>query len=188
MSNKRGHLFVISAPSGTGKSTVIGCVRRRLPKLAFSVSCTTRQRRGSERDGVDYHFISRERFQEMIAEGAFAEWAEVHGHLYGTPREPLQRALESGGEMLLDIDVQGRLAIKGHFPEALTVFLLPPDLTTLRARLTGRGTDSPEQIELRLRNAAREMLFKDRYDRCIINDEVDRACAELARLIEQSRG
>lgn len=180
----KGRLFVISAPSGTGKSTVLAEVRRRLPDFEFSVSCTTRPARADEKDGREYHFIDREGFEAMIGDGAFVEWAEVHDNLYGTPRAPIEDALGAGRDVLLDIDVQGGMAIKKAFPEAVTVFLLPPDFEELQRRLAGRGTDSDDQIKLRLDNARKEMDFKDKYDRCVVNDSVERAAGELVDMIK----
>jgi len=184
---KKGRLFVISAPSGTGKSTVLACVRKRLSYLEFSVSCTTRERRQGEVAGVDYRFVGRDDFRKMADDGGFVEWAEVHGELYGTPRAPIEDALSSGSDMILDIDVQGGMAIKDAFPDAIAVFLLPPDMEELERRLSGRATDSEDQIRLRLENARREMSYAERYDRRIVNDEVGRACEELCDLIDGTR-
>ena len=179
----RGRLFVISAPSGTGKSTVVAKLRERFPDLGFSISCTTRPRREGEEEGVHYRFIDRGLFERMAAEGEFAEWAEVHGRLYGTPRLPLERMLSEGQDVLLDIDVQGGMAIKRAFPEAVAIFIVPPGMEELERRLTSRGTDSPEQVALRLDNARNEMKFKDRYDRVVVNDTVERAVDELSAII-----
>ncbi|MBN1283142.1 MAG: guanylate kinase [Proteobacteria bacterium] len=184
---RKGHLFVISAPSGAGKSTVLDCVRRRIGNLEFSVSCTTRPIRAGESEGVHYRFVDESVFRAMIDRGEFLEWAEVHGELYGTPRLPIEGAIAAGRDVLLDIDVQGGMAIKRSFPEAVTVFLLPPSMGELKSRLGGRATDSPEQIRVRLANAEREMGFAERYDRRVVNDEVERACGELCALIEASR-
>ncbi len=184
---RNGHLFVISAPSGAGKSTVLSCVRKRLEDLEFSVSYTTRGIRGDESDGVEYHFVDRARFEAMTRAGDFLEWAQVHGELYGTPRAPIEEATDAGRDVLMDIDVQGGMSIKDEFPEAVTVFLLPPDTQELKQRLSGRATDNPEQIKLRLANAGREMAFADRYDHRIINDRVERACDELCDLIRGMR-
>ena len=181
--SSRGRLFVISAPSGAGKTTVVAGLRARFPELGFSVSCTTRPRREGERDGVHYRFIDRVDFERMVAAGEFAEWAEVHGRLYGTPRAPLERMLLEGRDVLLDIDVQGGMAIKRAFPDAVAIFLIPPNMEELERRLTSRGTDSPEQVALRLENARHEMMFKDRYDRTVVNDAVGRAVEELARIV-----
>ncbi|MFH1830779.1 MAG: guanylate kinase [Pseudomonadota bacterium] len=182
---KKGHLFVISAPSGTGKSTVLSCVRKQLIDFDFSVSYTTRKSRDDERDGKHYHFVDCDEFKDLIKKGGFVEWAQVHGNLYGTPRGPIEDAISSGRNMLLDIDVQGGMAIKRAFPDAVTIFLLPPSIQELGARLSGRGTDSPEQIKLRLENARREIKFKDKYDHCIVNDDIERASTELADLIKE---
>lgn len=186
-SNNRGHLFVISAPSGAGKSTVIDCVRKRVQGVFYSISYTTRPRRGAEVDGVEYHFVDAATFERMSAAGAFLEWAWVHQERYGTPREPIERALAKGLDAILDVDVQGGIAVKQAFSDAVTVFLMPPSLEVLKARLTGRGTERPEQIEIRLSNASKEMLCSDRYDHVIVNDEVERACDELISVIERVR-
>jgi guanylate kinase len=183
---KKGRIFVISAPSGTGKSTVVEGLLHRFPHLAYSVSCTTRSPRVAEHQGVDYHFVDRDTFMSMRQDGEFVEWAEVHGELYGTPRQPLKEAVERGLDIVLDIDVQGGLAIKDAFPEAVTIFLLPPSFEVLKERLAGRGTDSPEQIRIRLENARNELSYKDRYDHHIINDEVSKALDELAKLIHST--
>jgi guanylate kinase len=182
---KKGHLFVISAPSGTGKSTVISSVKERLADFEFSVSYTTRKIRSDERRGKDYHFVGREEFMKLVGKGIFVEWAEVHGNLYGTPRAPIEKAIAAGRNMIFNIDVQGGMAIKRVFPDAITIFLLPPSLKELSARLAGRGTESPAQIRLRLENAQNEMKFRDKYDHCIVNDDIERASSELAKLIEQ---
>ena len=184
---RNGHLFVISAPSGAGKSTVLSCVRKRLGDLEFSVSYTTRGIRGDESDGVEYHFVDRARFEAMTRAGDFLEWAHVHGELYGTLRAPIEEATDAGRDVLMDIDVQGGMSIKDKFPEAVTVFLLPPDTQELKQRLSGRATDNPEQIKLRLASASREMAFADRYDHRIINDRIERACDELCDLIRGMR-
>ncbi len=182
----KGRLFIISAPSGTGKSTVLARLKELRPDMWFSVSATTRPQRKGEVDGREYLFVDRSTFQQMIDDGAFVEWAEVHGERYGTPRAKLESMLAAGDDVLLDIDVQGGMAIKGAFPDAITVFLLPPNMAELERRLSGRATDSPEQIALRLSNAQRELAFKDRYDRTIVNDRIEQAADELIALVDEA--
>lgn len=184
---RKGKLFVISAPSGTGKSTVVAEVRRRLSDLDFSISYTTRPPRGDERDGREYHFVDRKSFERMIDEGAFVEWAKVHEQFYGTPCAPLNEAMAQGRDVLLDIDVQGGMAIKRAYPEAITVFFLPPSFEELKQRLSGRKTDTDEQIRIRLQNAQEELKFQSKYDVLIVNDTVERAANELVELIERGR-
>lgn len=184
---QKGKLFVISAPSGAGKSTVLSCVRKRIGNLDFSISCTTRSPRAGEAHGSHYHFVKRSLFEAMIDDGAFLEWAEVHGELYGTPKAPIEKAIAKGTDVILDIDVQGGMVIKKICPEAITIFLLPPSLDELKSRLGGRATDSPEQIRLRLANAEEEMRFASSYDHRVVNDEVDQACIEICSLIEDAR-
>lgn len=178
-----GRLFVISAPSGTGKTTVLGEVRRRCPGLRFSVSCTTRRPREGEVEGREYRFVTRERFDEMRSKGGFVEWAEVHGELYGTPRDFIDEQLKGGRDTLLDIDVQGACSIKRIYPDAVTIFLLPPSIEELERRLKGRGTDAPEKIALRLANAKREMAEKGSYDHVVVNDDVSKAASELEKIL-----
>jgi guanylate kinase len=139
--------------------------------------------REGEKDGVDYHFIDRTSFEDMVKNDGFAEWAEVHGHLYGTTRAQLEAAIREGRDLLLDIDVQGGMSIKRAFPEAVAIFLLPPSMEVLKQRLSGRATDSPEQIRLRLENARHELTFKDRYDHTVVNDAFQRAAEEIARIM-----
>ena len=178
-----GRLYVISAPSGTGKTTVVRSLLARHPDLIESVSYTTRPARSGEQDGADYHFVDADTFRRLIDEGFFAEWAEVHGAFYGTPVHPIEQATAAGKIMVLDVDVQGGMALKDRFPEAVTVFLLPPSEEELIRRLTRRGTEGTTQIERRLRNAKQEMTYCEKYDYQIVNDDVDHAVDELARLI-----
>jgi len=184
---RKGKLFVVSAPSGAGKSTVLSCVRKRVGNLDFSISCTTRAARQGEADGIQYHFIDRSEFKRMIEENRFLEWAEVHGEFYGTPRAPIEDATGRGRDVILDIDVQGGMAIKKICPDAVTIFILPPDMEELKSRLGGRATESPEQIKLRLANAKAEMRFAGLYDHRVVNDKLDQACLKLCSLIEDTR-
>ncbi|MDJ0782486.1 MAG: guanylate kinase [Desulfosarcinaceae bacterium] len=178
------HLFILSAPSGAGKSTLGAALRRRFPQLGYSVSFTTRRPRGGEHNGVDYHFIDAAAFEAGITSGRWAEWAQVHGHYYGTSAEILQRYLTQGTSVLMDIDVQGAAQIVARFPAAVTIFIMPPSLAVLRQRLEGRGTDNPDVIATRMRNAASEMMAKDRYRHVIINDDLRKASAELIYLVD----
>lgn len=184
---KRGRMLVVSGPSGSGKSTL---VKRLLedPRVVFSISCTTRPPRDGEVDGRDYHFLTRDEFRARVDRNAFLEWAEVYGNLYGTPREPIERALSAGNVYLLEIDVQGALKLKSLGVDATYIFISPPDLETLRARLVGRGTDRPEAVERRMSKARDEMNEATRYDHIVINRDLDRALEEVRRLAGLSNG
>ncbi len=181
--NPPGRLFVISAPSGTGKTTVVHALLTSHPELVESISYTTRSPRRDERNGVDYHFVDEKTFRRLIDERFFAEWATVHGFYYGTPRKFIEEAIAVGKDVVLDIDVQGGMNLKKQFPHAVTIFLLPPSEAELTRRLTGRGTEAASQIEERLKNAHEEMTYQDRYEHCVVNDDVDRAAAEIASLM-----
>ena len=184
---KTGHLFIISAPSGAGKSTLCRAVRNRFPDLLYSISYTTRLPRKGEQNGVDYHFITKEAFEKGISESQWAEWADVHGNYYGTPAEFLDKSIASGQDVLLDIDVQGTRQVLKRYPDSITIFIMPPSLEILRNRLEKRSTDSPEVIDVRLKNAQMEMAQKDLYDHVIINDHLQDAVAELIALLEKYR-
>ncbi len=182
-----GRMLVISGPSGCGKSTLC---KRLLEddRVEFSISATTRPMREGETDGREYHFLDADRFRERVEAGDFVEWAEVHGNLYGTLRAPLDRAVADGKIFLIEIDVQGALQLKALEVEGLYVFISPPSAEVLRARLEGRATDSQPVIERRLKKAADEMLEAHRYDATILNDNLDRAFAELQGLVGLSNG
>lgn len=184
---RQGLLFVISAPSGAGKTTLCKSVRSDFPDLLYSVSYTTRKPRSGEREGVDYHFISAEDFKERIRQGRWAEWAEVHGNLYGTSAEVIDEGLCAGRDILLDIDVQGTIQILARYPECITIFIMPPDMETLRRRLESRGADDREEIARRLKNAEKEMAHRDLYRHIIINDRLAEAQDELKTLIRHYR-
>jgi len=183
-----GKLFVISAPSGAGKTTMLKRVMARVPALAFSISHTTRPPRPGEKDGVDYHFVSRDTFLEMIDQGLFLEYAEVHDNIYGTSHAAISRQLEEGLDVILDIDVQGAaiLRAKGQV-EAVHIFVSPPSLGELERRLRGRGTESEEVIRVRLHNAATEMQAAGDYEYQIINDSLDEAVNLLTSIILAER-
>jgi len=184
-----GLLFVLSAPSGAGKTSISRELLVRHPGLRLSISYTTRVMRGGEVDGVDYHFVSRERFEAMVADGAFAEWAQVHGNCYGTARETLAQASAEGYDILLDIDVQGAAQLRSSGVGGVHIFILPPGMEELRSRLAGRNTDSAEVIERRMQNAANEIRAAVYFDYLVINDDLARAVAtvEAIMLAEHAR-
>ena len=177
---RRGRLIVFVAPSGSGKTSVIRLVRSRHGGVAYSVSCTTRPMRPGEVDGRDYRFLDAATFRRGVDEERFVEWAEVHGHLYGTPRQPLDEALDQGRDIFLDLDIVGSMRLKELYGDrAVTIFLSPPSVDELERRLLARATDSPEVQRLRLRNALTELTFKDRFDFQVVNDDLERACREI---------
>lgn len=185
--SKFGNLFIISAPSGTGKTTLLKEVQLRLPEIRFSVSFTTREPRKGEVHGRDYFFISKDEFLRGIREGRFLEWACVHGNYYGTDKGMIEEWLSNGLEVILDIDVQGARTIKCQYPFASTIFILPPSWEELERRLRSRGTDSDEVIRRRLSNASKEISEAFWYDYIVINDEISKAVGELITIITSFR-
>lgn len=185
--SKFGNLFIISAPSGTGKTTLLKEVQLRLPEIRFSVSFTTREPRKGEVHGRDYFFISKDEFLRGIKEGRFLEWACVHGNYYGTDKAMIEEWLSNGLEVILDIDVQGARTIKCQYPFASTIFILPPSWEELERRLRSRGTDSDEVIRRRLSNASKEISEAFWYDYIVINDEISKAVGELITIITSFR-
>ncbi len=179
-------LFVISGPSGCGKSTLIGKVRRSLGDLEFSVSHTTRAPRPSEKDGVDYHFVTEKIFARMIREKRFVECARVHGHLYGTSRAEIARKGRRR-DVVLDIDVQGARQVRARLPGAVRIFIMPPVAGELRRRLERRHEDSPAAVERRLKNARAEIRAYDEFDYVVVNDDLAKAAADLEAVIVASR-
>lgn len=182
-----GLLFILSAPSGAGKSTLCRAVLDHFPDMLYSISYTTRPPRQGEQDGVHYNFIANDEFKKRIGQGRWAEWAKVHDNYYGTSADLLDRGLNGGKDILLDIDVQGMGQILARYPAGITIFIMPPSLEILRSRLETRGTDSPEVIAVRLRNAQKEMAQKDRYRHVIINDRLAAATTELIGIFEKYR-
>ncbi|MBQ7217614.1 MAG: guanylate kinase [Synergistaceae bacterium] len=185
---KTGKLFVLSGPSGAGKGTLRENALKDIPELVYSVSCTTRQPREGEADGVQYRFITREDFADRIAHDEFLEYAHVHDDMYGTLRADVMRVLESGKNMLLEIDVQGALQVKAKFPEAVLVFVDVPSIQELERRLRDRHTETESALQTRLSNAVKERSLKDKYDYIVVNDTLESACAELRRIILHDAG
>jgi guanylate kinase len=181
-SKPRGSLLVISAPSGSGKTTLVHRLVKEVEPVEFSISYTTRAIRPSEKDGVDYHFVTEEAFRKKIANGDFLEWAEVHEKLYGTGRAETEGVLERGVDLVLDVDVQGAEQVKRAMPDAILIFILPPSFQVLEQRLRDRRQNQPEDIERRLAAARREVSHYTNYDYAVVNDEIER-CEALLRAI-----
>ncbi|PZS18250.1 MAG: guanylate kinase [Pseudonocardiales bacterium] len=177
-------LAVLSGPSGVGKGTVVAKVREMYPHIWVSVSCTTRAPRPRERDGIEYRFVSREQFGQMVAAGELLEHAEFAGNLYGTPLAPLLERIAAGTPSLLEIDLQGARQVRASMPAAYLVFLTPPSWAELERRLAGRGTEPADVIAARLRRAKVELAAEKEFDEVVVNDDVGRAAAELVGLIE----
>ena len=184
----RGKLIIISAPSGTGKSTIIGWLMREHPELnlAFSISCTSRAPRGTEQNGVEYFFLTPEEFRERIENDEFLEYEEVYeGRFYGTLKAQVERQLEAGQNVVFDVDVKGGVNIKKYYgDEALSVFIKPPSIAELRRRLEGRGTDAPEVIDQRIARAEFELTFVDKFDTIVVNDDLAQAEEDALSIIE----
>ena len=178
-------VLVITGPSGVGKGTLIRLLLDRFPRMALSVSATTREPRPGEEDGVDYHFLSRGEFEERVARDDFLEWAEYAGNRYGTLRSELER---DAHPLVLEIEVQGARQVRARVRDAVSVFIAPPSDEALRTRLVGRGSDAPEQIERRLETAWTELAARDEFDHVIVNDDLDAAAEELAKLVASIYG
>jgi guanylate kinase len=183
----RGTLFVVSSPSGGGKGTLIRHVLEVVENLRYSVSYTTRAPRPGEVDGREYFFVNREIFEEMAGAGEFLEWACVHGNLYGTAKNQVIEETAAGADIILEVDVQGAASVRQLLMDSVSIFILPPSFEVLRQRLIARDTDSPDELELRLRNAPEELKQYSAFDYVIINDEVDRAMGQLAAIIYAER-
>jgi len=184
---RRGILFILSAPSGAGKTTISTGALRTVGDLEMSISLTTRSPRAGEVNGQHYTFVSREEFERRRDRGELAEWAEVHGSLYGTPRPPIAAAMAAGRDMLLDIDVQGAELMKQRYDEAVAVFVLPPSEEELAKRLRGRGTDSPDVISRRLERAKAEMEHYRKYDYYVVNRDVEESVRRFAAIVDAER-
>jgi guanylate kinase len=182
-----GKVFVITGPSGVGKGTLIRGLVERVPELELSVSATTRPPRPGERDGVDYHFMTPEEFERHVAAGDFVEHATYSGNRYGTLRSELERRLRTGAGVVLEIEVQGARQVRAAMPDAVAVFIAPPSREALRARLIGRGTDSPEQVDERLRMAERELEAQPEFAHVVINDRLEDAVDELVTIVRSAQ-
>jgi len=184
---RKGCLFIVSGPSGAGKTSIAAPVLAALDRISMSVSLTTRKRRAGETDGVDYHFIGEDEFDRRVAAGEFAEWALVHGFRYGTSRAAIDRAIDGGHDLLLDIDVQGATQIKQAYPDAVSVFLLPPSRERLEERLRGRGTDDEKTVQRRLEAACREIASLVAYDYVIVNEYLPAAVEQFLTIVRSER-
>ncbi len=184
---RQGCLFILSAPSGAGKTTLCRLLMSRVSRLAYSVSATTRPPRPGEQEGVDYFFVDEPSFLDGIAGNRWAEWAKVHGYYYGTSVEFLTRCRRQGLDVLMDIDVQGARQILGRFPDAVTIFIMPPSMDILEERLGTRGTDDPETVALRLQNARDEIRHKDCYRHVIVNDRLEDTIDALVAVVRGCR-
>jgi guanylate kinase len=183
-----GRIFVFSAASGGGKTTILNHLRSVYPGLVYSISVTTRPPRAGERDGIHYFFVSRKEFEQKIAANEFAEWAVVHGHFYGTPKSFIDRTIAAGNHIVMDIDVFGKIKFDAAYPQAIGILILPPSLEILETRLRNRKTDDEGTIRLRLENAKKEMAFaasNGKYEFTIINDDLEKAKAEAVSIVSQ---
>lgn len=187
MNRSRGLLVVVAGPSGVGKGSVHARVREALPDSRLSVSVTTRPPRPGEEDGVEYRFVDHDEFRRMVEQGELLEWAEYAGHLYGTPVGPVAEAIEDGAVIVLDIDVQGAVQVRERVPDALLVFLVPPDLTELERRLRARGTEDDQAVARRLERAREELAHEHEFDLVVVNDDLDRCAEEVLAGIRAAR-
>jgi guanylate kinase len=179
----RGHLYIVSAPSGAGKTTLIRRIREKRPEIRFSVSCTTRSPRPDELAGRDYHFVTRREFQQGIEADRFLEWAEVHGHFYGTEARQIETGLAAGQDIILDIDVKGASQVRCSYPQAHTIFIVPPSLEVIDQRLRRRNTESEQQVEKRLAAARLELQLAPWFDFIVVNDVLEDALTDLISIL-----
>ena len=183
--SRKGNLFVISGPSGAGKGTLVARLLEMVPDTWVSVSCTTRSPRAGELEGVHYYFKTRDEFMGLAENGGLLEWAEYSGNCYGTPRQVVEQRMAEGAQVILEIDMQGGFQIRQKLPQAHLVFIEPPSMEVLEARLRGRGTESEDTIRARLETARREMAAAPNYDYTVINDDPDRASRELGAILDK---
>ena len=178
-----GVLYVVSGPSGVGKSSIINGVVNRVRSLSFSVSCTTRPKRPAEQDGKDYFFIDEYSFRQMIENGEFLEWAQVHGYLYGTPKSFVEQELKKACGVILDIDVQGAISVMERYPDAVYIFIAPPSFDALKKRLHKRGTESAVDLQKRLQDAKKELSFIPKFQYVIVNEKLTESVHQLVSII-----
>jgi guanylate kinase len=183
----KGILYIISAPSGAGKTTLFKMALEKINGITPSISCTTRPKRGNEVEGVDYFFVTDDKFDEMIRDNKFIEWAKVHKHRYGTPRGFIESSIKEGKDILFDIDVQGAKSLKKQFSDAVLTFVIPPSFKILKDRLTHRNTERPEEMQVRLDSTMREIRDAKGFDYLIINDDIDEAFDDLKSVIRAER-
>ena len=186
-SGRRGKLIVLAGPSGVGKGSIVARLLAALPDLELSISATTRQPRAREDEGRHYHFVEREVFDEMVEGGGFLEWADIFGERYGTPREPVARALAEGRDVLVEIDVQGARQVQAAEPEAFMVFITPPSLEELARRLRTRGSETDQQIVRRLAKASDELAAEPEFDVTVVNDDLETAAREVVEIVDRLR-
>lgn len=184
---KEGLMISVSGPSGVGKGTVIGEIRKMFPNAKHSISVTTRAPRGEEKDGVEYYFRTREEFENLVKEGEILEYDEYVGNYYGTPLTPLVEQTKNGNDVLLDITIAGSLALEEKYPSAVTIFILPPSLEELSNRLRGRGTESEELISKRMEMAKKEILCANKFDYVVVNDELSKTVDNIASIIKAEK-
>lgn len=184
---EKGLLIVLSGPSGVGKGTVCSALRQTVPDIVYSVSATTRAPRSGETNGVNYFFKTKEQFEEMIANGDLLEWAEYVGNFYGTPRSFVKNTVDSGKDIILEIEVQGALKVKEKFPEGVFIFLMPPSLDELQQRIETRGTESTDSIRHRMSAAVEELKLLEHYDYAVVNDRIELACQRIQAIITAER-
>ncbi len=184
---KKGLLFVISAPSGAGKTTLCTALLRYIPNIFFSVSVTTRQPRAGEVNGKDYFFISKREFKNRIRQNEFIEWAKVHDHLYGTPKKFIEECISKGQDIILDIDIQGGFQIKKIYPLAVLIFIVSPSLAVLEKRLINRGMDYTLEIQKRLQDALQEIKWMKQYDYVVVNNKIAQAIKHIENIISNER-
>lgn len=185
---KKGQLFIVSGPSGAGKGTICQKLVSEM-EVELSISMTTRSPRPGEIDGINYYFVTREEFEQAIQEGDLLEYAEVYGNFYGTPKKKVLDKMAEGKDVVLEIDIQGALKVRKEYPQGIYIFILPPSMTELRKRITRRGSDSPDSIELRLGKTLSEVSYIDKYNYCVINEDLEEAVARVKAIIlaEHSR-